>query len=62
MFDVSERTWGRWKSTGRCPAWFVLGGMHLWRVSDLEAWAAAGFPNRQTFEAQRQSAEVSAVA
>lgn len=62
MFGVSKRTWDRWKSAGKCPPWFVLGGMHLWRIADLQAWVAAGFPDRATFEAQRRGVEVSVLA
>lgn len=61
-FDVSARTWARWDSAGKCPHPFKLGGTVLWRVADLEAWSAAGFPDRAAFEALRRDTEVSAVA
>lgn len=56
LFDVSARTWARWNSSGRSPGPFKVGGSVLWRVADLRAWAAMGFPERAVFDA-----EVSAV-
>lgn len=49
--DLSLRTWRRIDSSGKCPRAFSVGGRKLWRTSDLQSWAAWGFPNRAEFEA-----------
>lgn len=47
---ISLRTWRVLDAGGKCPRGFFVGGRKLWRVADLHAWAAAGFPNRSEFE------------
>ncbi len=49
---VSEATWYRWQAAGRCPAPVHIGpGVTRWRRQELEAWCAAGCPNRKAWEA-----------
>jgi predicted DNA-binding transcriptional regulator AlpA len=57
LVDVSSRTWARWDSAGKCPRGFKLGGSVLWRVADIQAWAAMGFPDRKAFEAVLDAVE-----
>jgi predicted DNA-binding transcriptional regulator AlpA len=45
----SVRTWRAWQSGGLIPAPVRVGRSLLWRVRDLEAWAAAGCPPREMF-------------
>lgn len=54
--DLSLRTWRRLDSSGRCPRGLSLGGRKLWRVTDLERWAAMGFPSRDEFEKRSEPA------
>lgn len=61
LFSVGLRTWRRWDSSGKCPRGYGIGGRKLWRRSDLDRWAALGFPDRAAFEA-RQTAEREGVA
>ena len=58
MFSVGLRTWRRWDSSGKCPRGFKIGGRVLWRRSDLETWAAMGFPDRAEFEARVKAESV----
>lgn len=53
---VSLATWRRLDAGGRCPRGFMLGGRKLWRTADLEAWTAAGFPDRAEFERRTKEA------
>ncbi len=50
IIGVSLPTWRRMDAGGKIPRGFTVGGRKLWRVSDLERWAAAGFPDRAEFE------------
>ena len=49
LFGISLRTWRRFDSNGRIPPGYMLGGRKVWRRSDLEEWAAWGFPMRDEF-------------
>jgi predicted DNA-binding transcriptional regulator AlpA len=49
---VSEATWWRWDTAGKIPRGRKLSrGVKVWCRLELEAWAAAGFPSRQEWEA-----------
>ena len=50
LFPVSVRSWRRLDSSGKIPRGFMLGGHKLWRIADLEQWAALGFPSREEYE------------
>jgi len=44
---VSKVSWHRWDSAGRIPQGLKIGGAKVWRRAELEAWIAAGCPNRE---------------
>lgn len=59
MFTMSTRSFWRLVSSGKAPKPFKLGRRAVWRVSDLTAWAANGFPSRdgaQTVELREGAA------
>ncbi len=39
--DIPERTWERWRLTGKGPPFLRLGRRVAYRVSDVEAWLQA---------------------
>jgi predicted DNA-binding transcriptional regulator AlpA len=49
--SVSEATWWRWHSAGRCPAPVRIGGTVRWRAEELRDWVRTGCPDRTTWEA-----------
>lgn len=53
----SLRSWRAMDSGGRVPRGLRPGGGRCkrWRLADLRAWAAAGCPDRRTFEAEAYS-------
>lgn len=48
--DISLRAWRALDAAGKCPKAVTLGRRKLWRVADLERWAALGCPDRREFE------------
>src|SRR5262249_16627151 len=50
LCGVSEATWWRLSSSGKCPRPLKVGGKTLWRTAELQAWVAAGMPERRTWE------------
>jgi predicted DNA-binding transcriptional regulator AlpA len=50
LCGVSEATWWRLRSAGKCPRPLKVGGKTLWRTAELRAWVAAGMPDRKTWE------------
>jgi predicted DNA-binding transcriptional regulator AlpA len=54
---VSSATWWRLHAAGKVPAPIRLASRTLWRVSELRAWSEAGCPDRQTWDALRDSAQ-----
>jgi len=46
----AERSWRRLDASGQCPRGHKVAGRKVWRLSDLERWAAQGFPDRKAFE------------
>ncbi len=55
---VSSRHVWALLSKGAMPAPLRAGRAVRWRRSDIEAWVAAGMPERAAFEAQRQGQAV----
>ena len=53
MCSKSLRTWRSWDAAGRIPRPVRIGRSTLWRADELRAWAAAGCPRREEWEAQR---------
>lgn len=51
--DISPRSWARYDAAAKCPTGHMLAGKKMWLVTDLQAWAAMGFPDRATFERKR---------
>ena len=59
LLKVSVSTVYNWSERGYMPAAIEFGGRYRWRRSDLEQWAAAGFPHRQP-EPKEKRAKVEA--
>lgn len=57
LCGISPATWDRLVSAGRTPAPLRVGGVLLWRVSELASWTEAGCPDRKTWEALRAAAK-----
>jgi excisionase family DNA binding protein len=59
LLRTSARTLHRLNSCGRIPQPFRLGGQLRWDRSEVEAWVAAGMPDRRAWSkkwsATRQS-------
>lgn len=53
LFPFSVRSWRRLDSAGRCPRGYRVSGHKVWRVRELQEWAAAGFPTRAEWEARK---------
>ena len=53
MCGKSLRTWRTWDAAGRIPRAVRVGGSKLWRLDELRAWAAAGCPRRDDWEARQ---------
>jgi prophage regulatory protein len=52
LCGVSTATWWRWDASGRIPAPVRLSaGCVRWRRAELVEWAAAGCPDRRTWQA-----------
>jgi prophage regulatory protein len=52
LCGVSTATWWRWDASGRNPAPLRLSaGCVRWRRAELMEWAAAGCPDRRTWQA-----------
>jgi predicted DNA-binding transcriptional regulator AlpA len=50
MCGKSLRTWRAWDSAGWIPQPVRIGRSTLWRMDELQAWAAAGCPCRQEWQ------------
>jgi predicted DNA-binding transcriptional regulator AlpA len=51
----SIRTWRAWDATGKIPQPIRIGRSIFWRPQELQAWVAAGCPERAVWEAMQQS-------
>ena len=54
LFSISERKWRELHAQGLVPRPVKLGGRVVWIVTDLQAWADAGAPNRHQWEQTRR--------
>jgi predicted DNA-binding transcriptional regulator AlpA len=54
MFQKSVRTWRTWDSAGRIPRPIYIGRATYWHPEELQAWVAAGCPDRETWEAMQE--------
>ncbi len=57
LCGLGTRTWQELNAAGATPAPIKIARKRLWRVSDLEAWTAAGCPSRERFEANRRTGD-----
>ncbi len=55
LLDVSLRQVWRLNSTGKLPKPVRLGGSVKWRRDEIVAFVEAGCPDRQTWEAMRET-------
>jgi len=53
MCGKSLCTWWSWDAAGWIPRPVRIGRSTLWRPDDLRAWAAAGCPRRDEWEARQ---------
>lgn len=50
----TERTVRRWDSAGKIPQALRIGKRHvIWPVSEIQAWMAAGIPDRRRWNEMR---------
>jgi hypothetical protein len=40
-YGIKPQTWRKWRTRGRGPAFYRLGGKIRYSLSDVEAWIAA---------------------
>ena len=50
---VAERTWRSWHATGKVPMPVRIGRTPLWAYAELQRWAAAGCPDRLSWQVLR---------
>ena len=50
LCDTSLRTWRAWDVAGKTPQPIRIGRSLRWRASELNAWIAAGCPDRSTWQ------------
>lgn len=50
LCKVSLRTWRAWDATGKVPQPVRIGRAVFWRLDELRAWVAAGYPDRETWQ------------
>ncbi len=53
MCGKSLRTWWTWDSAGSIPRAVRIRHSTLWRADELRAWAEAGCPRRDEWEARK---------
>ena len=53
QLDMSVRTIRRLDCSGKLPRPVRIGGAVRWLMTDIEAWLAAGCPDRQRWETMR---------
>lgn len=54
LCHVSLRTWRLWDATGKVPQPIRIGRTVFWRKEDLQAWIAAGCPERANWQSPQQ--------
>ncbi len=54
VLGLSVRTIRRLDSAGKLPRPVHIGGAVRWRLEEINAWLAAGCPDRQQWESTRQ--------
>ncbi len=54
MFSCCERSWRTLDTEGKVPSPVRLNRSVRWIVADLNAWAAAGCPDRLSWERRRK--------
>ena len=52
--STSARTWRTWGTMGKIPRPIYIGRIPFWRYDELQAWVAAGCPERTTWDAMRE--------
>jgi predicted DNA-binding transcriptional regulator AlpA len=50
MCHTSLRTWRSWDVAGKIPTPIRIGRSLFWRFEELQAWVAAGCPDRSTWQ------------
>jgi excisionase family DNA binding protein len=53
LLGIGKRTVWTWDAAGKLPAPVRIGATVRWRAAELDAWAAAGCPDRATWAALR---------
>jgi len=57
MFGISKLTWYRHNDSEKIPRPARLGKFLMWNKNELIQWAAAGMPNRKTWESIKEGWE-----
>ena len=50
LFRKAIRTWRTWDSSGKIPRPIRIGRSVFWRQEEIDAWVAAGCPDREAWE------------
>jgi prophage regulatory protein len=53
LFHKTARSWRNWDAAGKVPRPIRIGRSTFWRPEEIEAWIAAGCPDRETWELRR---------
>jgi predicted DNA-binding transcriptional regulator AlpA len=59
IFKKSARAWRNWDATGKTPRPIRIGRSTYWQPEELQAWIAAGCPNREIWEQQKRDQKTS---
>ena len=54
LCGTSVRAWRTWGTSGKIPRPIYIGRTPLWRYDELQAWVAAGCPERVMWDAMRE--------
>jgi predicted DNA-binding transcriptional regulator AlpA len=61
IFRKSARSWRNWDATGQIPRPIRIGRSTFWRAEEIDAWIAAGCPDREVWEDRNRDCHTSAL-
>jgi len=54
LCNTSIRAWRTWNTSGKIPRPIYIGRVPFWSYDELQAWVAAGCPERVMWDAMRE--------